>query len=274
MQIRITRMSVSTSLAILLAIIASAFGQQRLLVIGGGERPAEAMKKFVEWSGGAKSRILVITWASGVADESFASLEKQFQGLNAGLVEHAATRPLDAEKRAKFVEQLNNATGVFFSGGDQNRIMDVLADDALLRLIKAKYNAGAPFGGTSAGAAAMSDPMMTGDADLKILDGSKVGVRKGLGLIPNVIFDQHFLVRQRHNRLFGLIMSNPKMLGVGIDEDTAVLIEDNRRLTVAGGTHVMFVHSKNGKQPFLLSFLKSGERFDLNKRGQLNVGKD
>lgn len=246
----------------------SVFGQQRLLVVGGGERPTEAMKKFVEWSGGAKSRLLMITWASGVPDESFAALNKGFQAAGAGIVEHAPVRPLDEEKRARFVEQLNNATGVFFSGGDQNRIMDVLADDQLLQLIKAKYNSGTPFGGTSAGAAVMSDPMMTGEADLKILDGKKVGVRKGLGLIPNVIFDQHFFVRQRYSRLFGLIISNPKMLGIGIDEDTAVLIEDNRKLTVSGKTQVMFVHSNNGKEPFLLSFLNSGEVFDLKKRKQ------
>jgi cyanophycinase len=253
-------------IAVVLVTSVSAFTQQRLLVIGGGERPPEAMKKFVEWSGGARSRILVITWASGVPDESFASLEKQFQTSNAGLVEHAAIRPLEGDKRRTFIEQLNNASGVFFSGGDQNRIMDVLDDGELLQMLKAKYNSGIPFGGTSAGAAAMSDPMMTGEVDLKILDGTKVGVRKGLGLVPNVIFDQHFLVRQRHNRLFGLIIANPKMLGIGIDEDTSVLIEDNRHLTVVGATQVMFVHSKKGTQPFELSFLSQGGQFDLRKR--------
>ena len=254
-------------LPLLLVIFAlPVIAQQRLLVVGGGERPPEAMKKFVEWSGGAKSRILVVTWASGEPDASFESLNRGFQTANAGLVEHAPVRPLDSEKRTKLVEQLNGATGIFFSGGDQNRIMDVLADEELLQILKAKYNSGTPFGGTSAGAAVMSDPMMTGEADLKILDGKKVGVRKGLGLLPNVIFDQHFLVRQRHNRLLGLVLVNPRMLGIGIDEDTAVLIEDNRRLTVNGATQVMFVHSKNGRQPYLLNFLSSGESFDLAKR--------
>jgi cyanophycinase len=105
----------------------------------------------------------------------------------------------------------------------------------------------------------MSDPMMTGDADLKILDGSKVGVRKGLGLMPNVIFDQHFLVRQRHNRLFGLMMVNPKLLGIRIDEDTAVLIEDNRKLTVAGKTHVMMIGPNGAKNGFSVYILSSGE---------------
>lgn len=255
-------------LAIALVMFAAScsFGQQRLFVIGGGDRPPEAMKRFVEWSGGARSRILVITWASGVPEESFESLQKGFQAAGAGMAEHAPIRPLDPDKRARFIEQLTAATGLFFSGGDQNRIMDVLADTELLNLIRGKYESGVPVGGTSAGAAVMSDPMMTGEADLKILDGKKVGVRRGLGLVPNVIFDQHFLVRQRHNRLFGLMLVNPKTLGIGIDEDTAVLIEDNRRLTVTGATQVMFVHSKNGGQPFLLEFLKNGEIFDLKKR--------
>ena len=256
-------------LIILLSVVVVAqtiAAQQRLLVVGGGDRPDEAVRKFVEWSGGEKARLLMITWASGVPKESFEALKKDFSIVPTTAVEHAAMRPLDTEKRARFIEQLKTATGVFFSGGDQNRIMDVLADEELLKLIREKYRAGTPVGGTSAGAAAISDPMMTGEADLKILDGSKVGTRKGLGLIPNVIFDQHFLVRQRHNRLFGLIMVNPKMLGIGIDEGTAVLIEDNRRLTVAGKTQVMFVLAKNLGNPYLVFFLSSGESFDLKAR--------
>jgi len=208
----------------------------------------------------------MITWASGVPDESFEALKKSFGQFSHAAIDHGAIRPLDAAKRQKFIEQLKVATGIFFSGGDQNRIMDVLADEELLKLIRAKYTAGTPFGGTSAGAAVISDPIMTGDADLKILDGAKVGVRKGLGLLPNVVFDQHFLVRQRHNRLFGLIMQNPGMLGIGIDEDTAVLVEDNRKLTVVGATKVIFVHATRSNKEFAMSILGNNDKFDLKKR--------
>lgn len=268
---KVTRLQALKRSPLLLILVAlffciSAVGQQRLLVIGGGKRPPEAMKRFVEWSGGTKAKIMVITWASGVPMESFESLKKQFISAGAVSVEHAPVRPLDAATRPVFIARLKDSSGVFFSGGDQNRIMDVLADEELLKLIREKYAAGTPFGGTSAGAAVMSDPMMTGDADLKVLDGKKVGVRKGLGLLPSVIFDQHFLVRQRHNRLFGVVLEHPNMLGIGIDEDTAVLIEDNRHLTVMGETQVMMVYSKNGKQPFQLSFLSSGKSFDVSKR--------
>ncbi|CAN5172022.1 cyanophycinase [soil metagenome] len=261
-----------TAAIVFIACIA-ALGQQRLVVIGGGSRPPDAMKKFVEWSGGANAKILVITWASGEPEPSFGALKKDLTAAGTSNIEHASIRPLDAEKRGRFIAQLKAATGVFFSGGDQNRIMDVLADQELYSLVRSKYFAGTPFGGTSAGAAVMSDPMMTGNADLKILDGAKVGVRKGLGLIKDVIFDQHFLVRQRHNRLFGLVMVNPKMLGIGIDEDTAVLIEDNRKLTVAGKSQVMFVFAKDGKRPYLLDFLHSGEGFDLSKRKPVKLSK-
>ena len=244
----------------------SASAQERLLVVGGGTRPPEAMKKFVEWAGNEKARILIVTWASSEPAESFAGLRKNFSTLPALSVEHAPVAPLDAAEREQFVTQVATATGIFFSGGDQNRIMDVLTDEGLLKLLKEKYAGGVAFGGTSAGAALMSDPMMTGEADLKILDGTKVGIRKGLGLLPNAIFDQHFLVRQRHNRLLGLVMQNPAMLGIGIDEDTAVLIEDNRRLEVAGATQVMFVDAKNRNGAMLIHLLKPGERFDLRKR--------
>ncbi|MFN0140269.1 MAG: cyanophycinase [Pyrinomonadaceae bacterium] len=239
--------------------------QQRLFVVGGGERPNDGMKKFVEWSGGRSAKVLIITWASGVPDQSFTSLEKHFSQFENASVVHAPTRPLDAEKRAKFIEQLDLSTGVFFSGGDQNRIMDVLADEELLKLIRQKYARGTPFGGTSAGAAVISDPMMTGDADLKVLDGAKVGVRRGLGLVPNVMFDQHFLVRQRHNRLIGFVIRNPAYIGVGIDEDTAVLIEDNRKLTVVGTSQVMLLNAKE-REAIRMNILKSGARYDLKKR--------
>ncbi len=257
--------SFTTSLIVLLTAFAIV-GQQRLMVVGGGTRPPEATKRFVEWSGGAKSRILVITWATAEEDSSFEGTQKAFLAASAATVEHAATRPFDAEKRAKFIDQLKHATGVYFGGGDQNRIMDVLKDEELLKMLRAKYGAGTPFGGTSAGAAVISDPMMTGDADLKILDGTKVGVRPGLGLIPFVMFDQHFLVRQRHNRLFGFLMQNPGYLGIGIDEDNAVLITDNKNLEVAGTTWVMFVDARDKKGAMTVNFLKPGERFDLKKR--------
>src|SRR5437868_640401 len=244
------------------------------MVVGGGNRPVEATQKFVEWSGGAKSRILVITWATAEEDSSFEGTKKAFLVANPGSVEHAETKPLNAEKRAKFVGQLKEATGIYFGGGDQNRIMDVLKDEELVKMIRAKYANGTPVGGTSAGAAVISDPMMTGEADLKILDGSKVGVRAGLGLVPEVMFDQHFLIRQRHNRLFGFVMQNPKYLGVGIDEGNAVLVMNNRDLQVVGKTEVMFIDGKDHNGAMVVNVLTSGACYDLRKRKPTGCAKE
>ena len=240
--------------------------QQRLVAVGGGKRPPEVMKRFVEWGGGTKANILVITWATSEPEASFAGLKDDFAKYGPAAIIHATDGPLNSAKRSQFVEQLKAATGVFFSGGDQNRIMDILADDGLLQMLREKYNSGTPFGGTSAGSAALSDPMMTGDADLKTLDGKKVGVRKGLGLIPGVILDQHFLVRQRHNRLFGLMMVNPSMLGIGINEDMALAVVDNRDAEIVGPTQVMFIDPHGRNNAFLVYILSAGQHFDLKKR--------
>lgn len=251
-------------LAVILTFSVSA--QQRLVLIGGGDRSAEAVSRFVEWAGKEKARILIITWASGVPQESFESLKEDFGKFKTESFEHAPLAPLDADKRKQFLEQLKNATGVFFSGGDQNRIMEVLKDEPLYNALREKYDAGAVFGGTSAGTALMSTPMMTGENDLTVIDGKKVGTRKGLGLLPNAILDQHFIKRQRENRLFGLVLENPNMLGIGIDEDMALLVKDNRTAEVIGATYVMFVDGSNKKATFMINLLKAGEKFDLVKR--------
>jgi cyanophycinase len=252
--------------AVVFAAVVTMPAQQRLVVIGGGDRPDTAVARFVEWSGGPKARILIVTWASGEPKRSLESLQKDFSGFDGVRVEAAPVAPLDAAGRAAFIEQLKTATGIFFSGGDQNRIMEVLKDRELLAILRARYTAGVAFAGTSAGAAAMSTPMLTGENDLTVIDGAKVGTRDGLGLIPNLIFDQHFVKRQRQNRLFGLILKNPSMLGVGVDEDTAFAVRDNRFGEVFGAGYVTIVDASDRRATFRLHLLKTGERFDLRKR--------
>ncbi len=261
----------SLKLCLLVVILSfSAAAQQRLVLVGGGDRAMEAVARFVDWSGKEKARILIITWASGVPAESFESLKKDFASFKLESFEHAPDAPLDAGSRAKFLEQLKNATGVFFSGGDQNRIMEVLKDEPLYKRLREKYDTGTVFGGTSAGTALMSSPMITGENDLTVIDARKVGTRRGLGLLPNAIIDQHFIVRQRENRLFGLVLASPKMLGIGIDEDMALLVTDNRTAEVVGATYVMIVDGSNKKATFVINLLKAGEKFDLVKRKMIS----
>ncbi len=182
-------------------------------------------------------------------------------------IELAPIAPITEEKKIKFLNQLKNATGIFFTGGDQVKIMEVLKDESLFQNLKQRYNAGTVFGGTSAGAAIMSSQMITGKGDFTVIDGRKVETKSGLGLLPgDVIVDQHFISRQRQNRLFGLILQNREKFGIGIDEDTALVLIDNRYGEVVGARQVMTINAKKSNGALIVHLLQPGEWLDLRKR--------
>jgi len=186
-------------------------------------------------------------------------------GPHATLDAKGKASPLDAERKKAALDGLVRATGVFFTGGDQARIMDVLADPELLAAVKARFTAGVVFGGTSAGAAVMSALMITGEGDFTVIDGDKVEVRPGLGLVDGVIVDQHFVRRQRENRLFGLVLKHPEERGVGIDEDTALLVSGGHRAEVVGKGPVMLVDA-TGPGRLEITILRAGQSTDLQER--------
>lgn len=249
-------------------LIQAAAQEKRLIIVGGGDRPPAAMSRFVEWAGGQTgANILVIPWATGEPQASFEYFKKDLLPFRPKNIELAPPAPLTAETKIKFLAQLEKATGVFFTGGDQVHIMNVLEDETLLRALKQKYARGVVFSGTSAGAAIMSEVMITGEGDFTVIDGSRVQTRRGLGLLPqDMIVDQHFIKRQRQNRLFGLILGRPAALGLGIDEDTALVVTDGRRAEVIGASRVMMV--KQGKEPnsLLINLVGPGEKLDLLKQ--------
>lgn len=256
---------------LLILLFSQANGQKRLVIVGGGERPAAAMSKFVEWAGGAgRARILFIPWATSEPEASFKYFKESLAAFSAQEIETAPVAPLTEEKKDKFLSQLKAANGVFFGGGDQVRIMNVLKDKSLLEALRQRYATGAVFGGTSAGAAVMSGQMITGEGDFTVIDGSKVQTISGLGLLPDyIIIDQHFIKRQRENRLFGLILQNPEKFGIGIDESTALLVTDNRFAEVIGASQIMLVSAAPRRKRTLTIYLaQPGERFDLRKRGR------
>jgi cyanophycinase len=244
---------------------ASVSAGERLVLIGGGDKPRPALARFASWAGGAEARILVILWSTSVPQESFDWLRGELAPFTPGAVEAAPLAPLDAKARQAFLDQLARATGIFFSGGDQVRAMDVLQDRPLLEKVRARHRAGVVFGGTSAGTALMSKIMITGNGDFTTIDAAKVETREGLGLIPGVIVDQHFLERRRENRLFALVLAHPEELGVGIDEDAALLVEDGRHAEVVGGP-VMIVDGRERAGSLVLTLLQPGARYDLQER--------
>jgi cyanophycinase len=241
--------------------------QERLIIVGGGKRPPAAMAKFVEWAGRGQANILIIPWATSEPQASFDYLKKDLAEFKPKEIELAPVAPVTGEKKDKFLNQLKNATGVFFTGGDQVRIMEVLKDESLLQALKQRYSGGVVFGGTSAGAAIMSSQMITGEGDFTVIDGKKVQTTRGLGLLPNdVIVDQHFIKRQRENRLFGLILLNREKFGVGIDEDTALILTDNRYGEVVGTSQIMTIAAQKRDGSLLVQLIQPGQQLDLRKR--------
>lgn len=248
--------------------------ETRLVIVGGGDRPPEALARFVAWAGGASARVLVLPWASGEPKESCEAILEELAphapgeagcGPHATLDAKGKAAPLDAERKKATLDALARASGVFFTGGDQARIMDVLADPELLAAVKTRFAAGVVFGGTSAGAAVMSARMITGEGDFTVIDGDKVEVRPGLGLVEGVIVDQHFVKRQRQNRLFGLVLKHPGERGVGIDEDTALLVSGGHRAEVVGRGPVMLVDA-DGTDRLTIQLVRAGQAFDLRER--------
>lgn len=253
------------SILCLLAIVS--FSQQRLLVIGGGDRTPDILQKIALESGGDKGKLLVIPWAGGEQEDYFQAFKKDVETVSKIQFIKGSFRPLTPQSKVEFLQQLKEATGIYFTGGDQNRVMEVLQDKELLEAIQAKYKSGTFFSGSSAGTAIMSKIMITGEGDFKVVDGNKVETKEGLGMLSDVILDQHFIVRQRQNRLLGLVLKYPNQLGVGIDEDTALFVKDNRIGEVYGNSQIMIFDGR--KEPMNVFFLKKGEKFDLQKRKKL-----
>lgn len=250
--------------ALLFFVLSPVTAQQRLVIVGGGSRPPEAVSRFVDWAGKERAHILIIPWATIDPEAAFKGLKESFAPFQIASIEVAPPAPLSDAARNAFLIQLRQASGVFFSGGDQARIMDVLQDESLLKALRLRYQEGIVFGGTSAGAAIMSRRMITGEGDFKIIDGSKVDTRVGLGLLPDtVLVDQHFIRRQRENRLFALMLQGAERFGLGIDEGTALLISDNRKAEVVGTSQVMLIEGAPNRS-LVIHLTSAGDTVDLS----------
>ena len=237
---------------------------KRLIVFGGGALPKSGLKTFLDWSRAADHpRLLVITWASEEAAITADFLSETLLQFGPISIDFSLEAPVDAKTRAVFHDQLASATGVFFSGGDQNRIATALEDIGVHRALHERYAGGLAFAGTSAGTAIMSNLMFAGDHDPGALDSGKVRLREGLGLCGGVIIDQHFLKRQRQNRLFAAVLRHPDLIGIGVDEGTALAITDGRVATVVGPEKVMRVEKRPSSRSLSVDLFHEGEEFDL-----------
>ncbi len=230
-----------------------------LVVVGGGPIPPEVTRRFVDLAGGpGKARIAVLPMASAVATTGSAKVA-ELRGLGADAFVLDVKR-VDADSDS-VVAKLAAVTGVWFPGGDQNRIMTAIGGSRTARAIIDRYTRGAVVGGTSAGAAVMSSMMITGD-EKKVggtrpptdssqayitIDRDNIVTTAGLGMIDDAIVDQHFVRRRRLNRLISLVLEHPRMLGAGIDESTAIVVRPDGTWEIIGASVVLIFDARNAR---------------------------
>ncbi len=226
-----------------------------LVIVGGGRIPGEAIDAFRALAG-AEARLVVIPTASASAneepDDEAVTLWNQ-RGFNHVSVLH--TRDRDQANDPALVAPLKVATAVWFSGGDQSRLASAYLGTAVEKEVVAVLERGGVIGGTSAGAAIMTQVMITGG-------NPKAERGEGFNLLPDAIIDQHLLARNRKPRLQGVVNEHPDRFGIGIDEQTALIVA-GRRMAVVGQSSVTIVMPSSNSRPASEQILKGGDVADL-----------
>jgi cyanophycinase len=253
----------------------------RLFIVGGGDRDEPLMRRYVELAKGfGTGRIVIFTMASGVPLEVGPELVAEFRNYGVkDVAYYQLTR--DEAMNADSAKILDGVSAIWFAGGDQARLTAALLDTPIHARMLELYAEGCLIGGTSAGAAVMSEVMITGDekrtteenANWQTIETDNVVHVRGFGFVKNAIIDQHFLVRRRHNRLISLVLEDPALLGAGIDESTAILVRPDGKWEVLGESQVFVVDARKavvskapsgklGAHGLALNLLLPGDVFD------------
>lgn len=209
-----------------------------LIIIGGAEdkeQDCRVLREFVRHAGGVKARIAVLTAATTMPGEVADEYIEVFHRLGAEDVRIVHTESARDTEDADNIATIEQSTGIFFTGGDQQRLVDMLADTPLHKAVRQQYASGSTIAGTSAGAAMMPDMMIVeGDAQTHPRP-EIVKMGPGLAFLPDVIIDQHFAQRGRLGRLLAALVIEPSVLGLGIDENTAVVVEGDEFSVIGSG---------------------------------------
>lgn len=259
---------------------------RHLVIIGGAEDregDCQILREFVRRAGGLQARIVVMTVATGLPGEVGEQYMNIFERLGVADVRVVDTARREDASDPRALELVRNATGVFFTGGNQARITELLKDSELEATLHDRYQQGAVIAGTSAGAAMMPD-MMIVEGEPETNPRMEVAkMDRGMGFLPGVVIDQHFAQRGRLGRLLSALSQQPAVLGFGIDENTAIAIDGNEievigegAITVVDVAHITHTNVEellkdeamaicNAK----LHILPHGYKFDLEKRAPI-----
>lgn len=243
----------------------------KLFIIGGGNRSDKLMTNLLSISKlKVNDYIVVLPMSSEEPDSSFIYFNDQLKKLTPNRIVM-----LNFDKKTalnqKWIDSLQNAKLIFISGGDQTRFMDIVKNTPIKTAIHQAYKNGSTIAGTSAGAAVMSEHMITGNQKLNpVYTGTFDNIRhnnletaEGLGLMTNVIIDQHFLKRSRYNRLLSAMVEFPSLIGIGIDEATAIIVQNNT-IEITGESEVIVIKNPKGIQKSDTNNLISIESLEMS----------
>jgi cyanophycinase len=254
------------------------------LVIIGGVQTQEIVKKYVALAGGHEARILIIPNAGSEPKLNSEEEQANFIKLGAKADYLLFTRETaDDEVNLKKMEWAN---AVFFLGGDQVDLTRDMLGTKLLQKAYDIYNNGGVVGGSSAGAAVMSEVMITGNelvnkdstVSFVTIERGNVEVKQGFGFIKTVIIDQHFLKRKRHNRTISTLIEHPNLIGVAIDESTSIIVNPDETFDVYGNNQVLVYdptrstdirdngNGRLGISNMKLDVLISGDKYDIKSK--------
>ena len=236
-----------------------------LVVVGGNMQDERIVKRFIDLAGGPDSPIVVIPTAGGAEnyDQYWQSL-RQFKDAGAKNLTVLHTYDRTVADTEKFVEPLTHARGVFFDGGRQWRLADAYLNTLTHRELQNLLNRGGVIGGSSAGATIIGSFLVRGDTK-----GNETMIgdhTAGLGFLKNVGIDQHLLKRNRVFDMLEVIRAYPNLLGIGIDEDTAIVVEGDQ-FEVIGKSYVVIYDNQRQIPPNgSFYFLAAGDRYNLKTR--------
>jgi cyanophycinase len=230
-------------------------GEKAEKKVQGGHRSKEILAAFVQLAGIEEPIIEVITSASAEGEESFKDYQNAFNALGVKQIGH-----IHHDKRAEalgndLIERLNNANAVYFSGGDQLKLTSIYGGTALLLRLKERYmEERLVLGGTSAGAMAFSTPMIfAGNQDVQQIAG-EIKITTGLEFLKDVCIDTHFVDRGRFVRMAQVVATNPTCVGIGIEEDTGIIVRNGRDAEVTGSGVVIIIEGFNITDSNILNY--------------------